>query len=192
MSRPKDKGYEMFAESISGGCGAGPSNDGADVIAQMLSNTSNTPVEALEMDHDFVRLKRYEMIQDSGGAGMFRGGLGVRRVYEVLNEGILLSTNGDRHNTAPWALNGGHEGSKAMFAIIRDGKLKRLPAATNIELRQGDEVIIEISGGGGFGDPRARDRALVRRDLKEERISVAAATEVYGLILDHGRDGSLE
>ncbi len=186
MSRPKDKGYEMFAESISGGCGAGPNNDGADVIAQMLSNTSNTPVEALEMDHDFVRLKSYEMIQDSGGAGMFRGGLGVRRVYEVLNEGILLSTNGDRHNTAPWALNGGHEGSKAMFGIIRDGNLQRLPAATNIELRQGDEVIIEISGGGGFGDPCARDRASVRRDLKEERISAAVATEVYGLNLDHG------
>ncbi len=181
MSRPRGQGYEMFAESISGGYGAGPGNDGADVIAQMLSNTANTPVEALEMDHAFMRLERYEMIQNSGGAGQFRGGLGVRRVYDILEDGVLLSTNGDRHMTGPWALAGGHEGSRAMFGVVRDGKLQKLPAATNLALQRGDKVVIEISGGGGYGDPALRDRAAVRRDLKEGRISAEAARAVYRL-----------
>jgi N-methylhydantoinase B len=182
MSRPKGQGYEMFAESLSGGLGAGPTNDGADVIAQMLSNTANTPIEGLEMDHDFLRIKRYEMVQDSGGAGEHRGGLGVRRVYEVIKDGVLLSTNGDRIMTGPWALVGGQEGSRAMFGIMRNGALMKLPAATNIAVESGDEIIIEISGGGGYGNPKQRDRAAVRQDLKEGRISEAAASTVYGFI----------
>ena len=184
MSRPKGDGYEMFADSLSGGYGAGPANDGADVVAQMLSNTANTPVEALEMDHSFLRIERYEMIQDSGGAGRFRGGLGVRRVYEVIKDGVLLSTNGDRIMTGPWALAGGHEGSLAMFGVIRNGKLHRIPAATNMTINAGDHVIIEISGGGGYGNPETRDRDLVRRDLREGRISAEAAQAIYGLSAD--------
>ena len=181
MSRPKGEGYEMFADSVSGGYGAGPENDGADVIAQMLSNTANTPTEALEMDHDFLRIDRYEMIRDSGGAGRFRGGMGVRRVYEVIKDGVLLSTNGDRIMTGPWALSGGGDGSLAMFGIVRDGDLIRLPAATNIAVEIGDKVVIEISGGGGYGDPKTRDRDAVRQDLAEGRISADAAAKVYGL-----------
>ena len=101
MSRKLERGYEMFAEILMGGNGAGPKNDGAEVVAQMLSNTGNTPVEAIEMDHDFVRIAGYGLIQDSGGAGVRRGGLGFRRVYDILEDGILISTNGDRHNTPP-------------------------------------------------------------------------------------------
>ncbi len=181
MSRPNGDGYEMFADSVSGGYGAGPGNDGADVIAQMLSNTANTPVEALEMDHGFLRIERYEMIRDSGGAGRFRGGMGVRRVYEVIQDGVLLSTNGDRIMTGPWALAGGREGSLAMFGLIRDGVLTRLPAAANIAVARGDRVVIEISGGGGYGDPKSRARDAVRRDLREDRISAGAARDIYGL-----------
>ncbi len=184
MSRKQGVGYEMFAESISGGNGAGPAIDGADVVAQMLSNTANTPIEALEMDHDFVRIRSYELIPDSGGAGTFRGGLGVRRTYDVLADGVLLSTNGDRHMTGPWALAGAGEGSRAMFALRRDGELQPFPAATNMALQAGDQVVIEISGGGGYGDPRGRDRELVRRDLHEDRISADAARRVYGLLED--------
>ena len=183
MSRPLETGagYEMFSESISGGNGAGPANDGADVIAQMLSNTANTPVEALEMDHGFLRVERYELVQDSGGAGRFRGGLGARRVYEVLKDGVLLSTNGDRMMAGAWGLDGGGTSSLSLYGLIRDGELMRLPAATNIAVRAGDRVVIEISGGGGYGDPKTRDRAAVRRDLREDRISAEAARAVYGL-----------
>lgn len=181
MSQPTDGGYQMFTESVSGGNGAGPGNDGADVVAQLLSNTANTPTEALEMDHDFVRIERYEMIRDSGGAGRSRGGLGARRVYEILKDGVLLSTNGDRMMGGPWALDGGAEGSFAMFGVIRDGELLRVPAATNMTVNAGDRVVIEVSGGGGYGDPRERDRENVARDLREDRISPEVAQEVYGV-----------
>ena len=84
--------------------------------------------------------------------------------------------------TGPWALVGGQEGSRAMFGIMRNGALMKLPAATNIAVESGDEIIIEISGGGGYGDPKQRDRAAVRQDLKEGRISEIAASTVYGFI----------
>ena len=134
MSRKHIDGYEMFAEILMGGNGAGPANDGAEVIAQMLSNTGNTPTEAIEMDHDFIRILEYSLIPNSGGAGVQRGGLGQRRVYEVLKDGVLISTNGDRHNTGPWALAGGQTGNLSAYIIVRDGQETRIPAASNFEL----------------------------------------------------------
>ena len=78
MSQPGPEGYQMFAEIIMGGNGAGPTNDGAEVVAQMLSNTGNTPTEAIEMDTDFVRIVEYSLITDSGGAGQQRIGADPR------------------------------------------------------------------------------------------------------------------
>ncbi|MED5573174.1 MAG: hydantoinase B/oxoprolinase family protein, partial [Pseudomonadota bacterium] len=180
MSRKHIDGYEMFAEILMGGNGAGPANDGAEVIAQMLSNTGNTPTEAIEMDHDFIRILEYSLIPNSGGAGVQRGGLGQRRVYEVLKDGVLISTNGDRHNTGPWALAGGQTGNLSAYTIVRDGQETRIPAASNFELNKGDRFIVEICGGGGYGDPKARDRALVANDLRCGRITKEAASELYG------------
>ena len=163
-----------------GGNGAGPANDGAEVIAQMLSNTGNTPTEAIEMDHDFIRILEYSLIPNSGGAGIQRGGLGQRRVYEVLQDGVLISTNGDRHNTGPWALAGGLTGNLSSYIVVRNGKETRIPAASNFELNKGDKFIVEICGGGGYGDPKARDRASVANDLRCGRITEEAASELYG------------
>lgn len=174
-------GYEMFGEIVMGGNGAGPSNDGAEVVAQMLSNTGNTPVEAIEMDLDFVRIAEYALIADSGGAGRHRGGLGVRRVYDILDDDVLISTNSDRHNTAPWGLAGGNDGSLAAFTVIRNGEAMRVPAASNIRCGKGDRFVIEIPGGGGYGDPRTRDPAAIREDLRCGRVSAAAAREIYGV-----------
>ncbi len=179
MSRKLEKGYEMFAEILMGGNGAGPENDGAEVIAQMLSNTGNTPVEAIEMDHDFVRIAEYGLIPDSGGAGAQRGGLGFRRVYDILEDGVLISTNGDRHNTPAWSLAGGKESKLSAYILVRDGVETRVPAASNIEVRKGDQFIVEISGGGGYGDPNSRDRALVAADVRCGRISPEAASDAY-------------
>jgi N-methylhydantoinase B len=181
MSRRGAGGYEMFGEIVMGGNGAGPGNDGAEVVAQMLSNTGNTPVEAIEMDLEFVRITEYALITDSGGAGQHRGGLGVRRVYDILDDDVLISTNSDRHNTAPWGLAGGNDGSLAAFTVIRNGEALRVPAASNIPCNKGDRFVIEIPGGGGYGDPRTRDPAAIRDDLRCGRISEAAAREIYGV-----------
>lgn len=180
MSHRTAEQVDMFAEIIMGGNGAGEGCDGADVVAQMLSNTGNTPVEAIEMDHRFVRIREYALIQDSGGAGRFRGGLGARRVYEILEDDVLISTNSDRHESRPWSLAGGEEGSLAAFTVIRDGKAERIPGASNFHLNRGDQFVVEISGGGGFGDPREREQALVDDDVRCGRISLDAARTVYG------------
>ena len=105
----------------------------------------------------------------------------MRRTYEILKDGVLLSTYGDRHNMPPWSLEGGYEGSVSAFTIHRDGEAIRIPASTNIEVRKGDRFVIEISGGGGYGDPKLRDPAAVRDDLACGRISAKAAREIYGL-----------
>ncbi len=181
MSQRAAAGYQMFAEIIMGGNGAGSGNDGAEVVAQMLSNTGNTPVEAIEMDQDFVRIAEYALITDSGGAGRQRGGLGVRRTYDILGDDVLISTNSDRHNSTPWGLASGHDGSFVSFTLVRDGEEIRYPGASNIQCRRGDRFVIEISGGGGYGDPKLRERAAVRDDLACGRISQDAAKETYGL-----------
>ncbi|MDH3701660.1 MAG: hydantoinase B/oxoprolinase family protein [Alphaproteobacteria bacterium] len=177
-------GYQMFAEIIMGGNGAGPDNDGAEVVAQMLSNTGNTPVEAIEMDNDFIRIEEYALIPDSGGPGRRRGGLGVRREYAILKDGVLISTNSDRHNTAPWGLAEGRDGNLACFTLIRDGKETRVPGASNIECKQGDRFRIQIPGGGGYGDPATRDPAAVLDDVRCGRISKRAAQDEYGVNVD--------
>ena len=181
MSRPKGDSYEMFTDLTAGGNGAGPANDGEDVVAQTLSNTANTPIEALEMDHRFVRVESYAMAQDSAGAGQFRGGMGARRVYEVLQDGVLLSTNGDRMMAKPLGIAGGCASGANFYGVLRDGVVMQIPAATNMTVNAGDKVIVEVAGGGGYGDPKRRDRDAVRRDLAQGRISVEAARQIYGL-----------
>ena len=173
---------EMFAEIIMGGNGAGIHNDGAEVVAQMLSNTGNTPVEAIEMDQRFVRVRDYALIADSGGAGRQRGGLGVRRSYDILKDGVLISTNSDRHDSSPWGLAGGHDSGRTTFTLYRGNKAVRIPGASNIECGKGDRFVIEICGGGGYGDPTERDREAVREDVRCGRVSEQAAADIYGLV----------
>ena len=172
---------EMFAEIIMGGNGAGPNNDGAEVVAQMLSNTGNTPAEAIEMDQNFVRVIDYALIPDSGGAGRQRGGLGVRRSYNILKDNVLITTNSDRHESSPWGLAGGLDAGRTTFTVYRDNQEIRVPGASNIECRKGDRFVIEITGGGGYGDPKDRDRDAVRDDVRCGRITELAAIEIYGL-----------
>jgi N-methylhydantoinase B len=164
-----------------GGNGAGPNNDGAEVVAQMLSNTGNTPAEAIEMDQNFVRVIDYVLIPDSGGAGRQRGGLGVRRSYDILKDNVLITTNSDRHESSPWGLAGGLDAGRTTFTVYRDNQEIRVPGASNIECRKGDRFVIEITGGGGYGDPKDRDRDAVRDDVRCGRITELAAIEIYGL-----------
>jgi N-methylhydantoinase B len=175
------KKYEMFIEIIGGGLGAAADSDGEDAIGQLLSNTGNIPVEAVENELSMFQLERYELIQDSGGGGQFRGGLGLRRVYRILKDNVILSTYSDRFEFAPWGLFGGEDGSKSNFLINRDGKKINLPANSNIKLQKGDLFIAETSGGGGYGSPKQRRIDLIIKDLEEGRISLQKAQKNYGV-----------
>jgi len=171
----------IYVEAVGGGGGARPHKDGLDGIQVHITNTSNLPVESLEI-HYPLRVERYEFISDSGGAGRFRGGLGLRRDIRVLAEGVHLSAHGDRHRHAPWGLAGGHAGRPGAYIINPGGPHeRRLPSkCAAASLKRGDLLRIETPGGGGYGDPHKRDRQAVTADLSSGKISLTEARRSYG------------
>jgi N-methylhydantoinase B len=178
-SRRGLKGYEMFTEILAGGNSGACGYDGAEAIPQILSNTGNAQVEAIERSHEFVRVLEYALIADSAGAGEFRGGVGVRKCFEVLADDVLLSTNGDRHQSSPWGLDGGGEGSRTAYRIHRreGGAVEVIDASGLHTMNHGDVFEMIIPGGGGWGVSSARDPARVLTDVRNVRVSEAAARE---------------
>jgi N-methylhydantoinase B len=173
-------GYSVYHEVFGGGNGATILDDGEDCLAQGLSNTANTPVESLETEYAFMRVKFYGLARHSAGHGRHRGGLGARKIYEILDDDVTLSTAGDRHTTVPWGLDGGGDGSHCSYTIERRGELIPIGALTTCRLEKGDLVICETSAGGGHGNPLERPRALVVRDLHDGRVSLDEARDIYG------------
>jgi N-methylhydantoinase B len=172
---PDSRGYDMFVDICGGGLGAGVGYDGADATDNPVSNCSNTPVEALEVDHRFCRIIAYELLPDSGGVGQWRGGLGFRRVYEILEDGVVFSSYSDRFETAAEGLLGGGSGAHGSYTLHRDGESTPLPMSLNIELRRGDILECRFGGGGGFGNPDDRDSAAVERDVREGKVVLSQA-----------------
>ena len=173
-TRPSDGSTWIYSESIGGGDGAGSEKDGMDGVHVYLTNTSNLPVEALEREYPLTLL-RYELVDDSGGAGKFRGGMGLRRVYRAeSNCRIRFETT--RQLSAPWGLEGGLEGGKSTFEFSRPSKEPGISWMV-----PGDTARIVTPGGGGYGSPGERDREQLAEDVREARISSAMAAGAYGL-----------
>jgi N-methylhydantoinase B len=156
-----------YYETIGGGMGARHNKDGIDGVHTHMSNTLNTPVEALEMTYPFL-VKEYSLIDDSGGGGKFRGGLGIRRSIQVLTD-CTLSVQSERRKFAPYGLFGGGEGRKGRNVLFRKEKTVELPSKTTYQLLKGDIVRIETPGGGGYGNPGERFEILKKKDEKERR-----------------------
>jgi len=176
---PRTGGYFVYIETIGGGFGGRATKDGLDGVQVHITNTSNLPVECLESEYP-LRVERYELIPDSGGAGRWRGGMGIHRQIRVVAHDAVFRVAGTRQKTAPWGLFGGKAGAKGSMVIFReaaDGKPRGLK-----ELGPGDVLSILTPGAGGYGDPRERERELVGRDLREGRISLEKAVSEYGFI----------
>jgi N-methylhydantoinase B len=174
---PRTREFYVYLETIGGGSGARATKDGLDGVHVHLTNTSNLPVEALESEYPLV-LERYELVDGSGGAGKFRGGMGLLRQVRVEDHECRTYIHGSRFARGPWGLFGGHEGGRARFDF--DAGVE-FPAKARAVLHAGQRVCITTPGAGGYGDPLQRDRAAVRRDLREGRISAASARCDYGL-----------
>ncbi len=169
----------IVGELIAGGSGAARDRDGVDAVDTDASNCMNLPAEALEMDAP-LRLHRVALRRDSGGAGQYRGGLGVVREYEVLADGISFTHRGERHFSEAPGLNGGRAGVAAHSIILRaDGREEVIPSKALTVLDKGDRVIVQTPGGGGYGDPTLRRHIAV--DVANGKVSVQAAHELYGL-----------
>ncbi len=174
--------YFVDYENFAGGQGARGHSDGLDVVQVNMSNTSNLPVESLEMEFP-LRIERYEMIADSGGAGRFRGGLGAVRDVRVLCDKATVALRSARQRFAAGGLAGGRPGALGAFILNPDSTAeRRLPSTgSSIPLARGDVLRVVTPGGGGFGDPRERDRERVRRDREQGKVSVESAAQVYRL-----------
>jgi len=141
----------VFYETIGGGHGAGPRGDGVSGRHSHMTNTRNTPVEAIE--HTLpVRVLAQELREGSGGKGRFRGGDGIRRAYEFL-EGATLTINSERRVYAPYGLHGGEPGKPGLNRLIQDGKDRTMGGKVSARVRPDDRLIIETPGGGGWGEP---------------------------------------
>jgi N-methylhydantoinase B len=143
---------EPFAyyETIAGGMGARPGKPGVSGVHTHMTNSLNTPAEALEFAYP-LRVRRYSLRPGSGGEGKFRGGDGIVREIEVLTncEVTLLA---DRRTRGPWGLSGGADGAPGKTFITRhDGSVDSMPAKFSTRLRSGERITIETPGGGGWG-----------------------------------------
>ncbi|MGH6681194.1 MAG: hydantoinase B/oxoprolinase family protein, partial [Bradyrhizobium sp.] len=181
----EDGHYYLYVETIGGGSGARAYKDGTDGVQVHMTNTSNLPVEALEKEYPLM-IERYELVEDSGGAGRWRGGLGLRRVYRALGHGMVFSGQSERSVHPPWGLSGGHAGGTGRIEIHHDGgtpqRLANKPAS--IEVPEDAAVSIETPGAGGYGQPGERDRGLILEDLKSGKFSLAFMRHHYGAAAD--------
>jgi N-methylhydantoinase B len=180
LARLSDGRYRVCLETYGGGFGASAVADGADGIAAPLSNTTNSPVEALDMTFDYFRIVGYELHQDSFGHGLHRGGLGMSRTYEMLEDDVDFSLYGDRFEIAPEGLDGGSAGVLTRAELIREGERIAVDLKRGVRLRKGDRVVVSTSGGAGYGDPRQRARESVAADVEQGVISRQVAREIYG------------
>jgi N-methylhydantoinase B len=165
----------VYIDIQGGGAGARPTKDGRDGQDSHLARFMNTPIEAAELEYP-VRIERYELIPDSGGAGKFRGGLAVRRDIRVLIDNVTFSRYGDRQEFAPWGIFGGKEGSKGRFFMNPGTPAeKRLKSKGLDTLKKDDVVSLVLPGAGGYGDPAQRDKAALERDIRDGKVTEAGA-----------------
>src|SRR5215831_5718904 len=179
---PRTGRHYVSYETVKGGFGARPSKDGINAIASGISNTMNTPVEVLEMAFP-LRVERYAVNPDSGGAGQFRGGCGAVRTWRLLEgadaTGALCM---ERMTSPPFGLRGGSAGAAAVVTLTTpDGKSRNLPCKGAFQAPAGSVVTMITPGSGGFGLPARRSPAAIGQDLLDGYVSCDGAARDYGV-----------
>jgi N-methylhydantoinase B len=180
---PRSGRHYVSYETVKGGYGARPNKDGINCIASGISNTMNTPVEIMEMTFP-VRIERYEVNPDSGGAGRYRGGCGARRVWRLLAgadaTGALCM---ERMTSPPFGLLGGAPGAGAAVKLTTaDGVTRDLPSKGAFAAPAGSIIDMITPGSGGFGPVVERDAAAIGRDLLDGYVSAVAAERDYSIV----------
>jgi N-methylhydantoinase B/oxoprolinase/acetone carboxylase alpha subunit len=161
------------------------------MIVTINGNCRNTPVEVFETRYPAFRIESYRLTADSGGPGTFRGGLGGERIFTVTVDEVTVGALLNRMRADPWGILGGGAGAHGGLWVRRGGNgewrtfVEEFGTASpskfsGVMLHDGDQVKILMPGGGGYGDPLERDRALIERDLHEGFVTIEAAREHYG------------
>jgi N-methylhydantoinase B len=172
--------YRVYLEVYGGGFGASVRKNGCDAVDSPLSNCTNTPVEATDMDFEHFRIIGYGLVPDSCGHGKHRGGLGFFRRFEILSDNVNFAMYADRFRIAPYGLFGGTDGQPGRGDVLRNGKLIKLKSKDGMTLHKGDILTIHTAGGGGYGAPTERSRAEIAHDVKHGFLTAETARAVYG------------
>ena len=176
---------ELFVNIASciGGWGATLGQDGEGPYKTMAhGDTPDVPAEAQEALYP-LRIEMQRLRVDSGGAGEYRGGLGIEKVILALAP-CQLKLSFDRTGCPPWGIRGGGEGARPHVVIERPGREPEVRFKGTFDLAAGDRVRVMTSGGGGYGDPRRRAPERVARDVRLGYVSRDAAHQWYGVALD--------
>lgn len=169
---PRTGRQYVYLETLGGGMGARATKDGKDGVQVNITNTSNLPVEAIEIEYP-LRVEEYALVENSGGAGRFRGGLGLRRAIRPINHDCEFNGVGERFRNRPWGIFGGAPGAAGRFFTLDDaGTRQDLPSkATRIRLTPQMAAVIETPGAGGYGPPQERSQELLRQDVESGKFS---------------------
>jgi N-methylhydantoinase B len=173
----------IIVDMISGCWGGRPDKDGIEAITNPSQNLSNTPVEVLERTHP-VRIEEYALVPDSGGAGRHRGGVGLARSYRLLANEATLQLRADRVRFAPYGLEGGGVGGTSGNWLGEGDARRTIPGKVTMTMRKGELLTHHQAGGGGHGDPFARDPEAVARDVWNGKVGAEAARTLYGVVVD--------
>jgi len=177
---PARGGYYVYLETIGGGAGATAHADGQDGVQVHITNTSNLPVECLEMEYPLL-VSEYALVAESGGPGRWRGGMGIRRTIEVLGHEASFLGSLDRARIAPWGLGGGQPGGCGAIVLNPGTPAERLlPSKVwGFRLAPGDRASVVTPGSGGWGPPGERPADAVRADVEDGVVSAERARREY-------------
>jgi N-methylhydantoinase B len=181
----------IFYEYPAGGTGGFDGGDGSNTVRTWTESDMTTlqPIEAVEQLYP-VRIERTALREDSGGPGRWRGGLGLTREVRIQVAGSQLSVLAEKSVLPPFGVSGGAAGATNRFWVRRNGQHVQsspLPGkVSGFPLELGDVLLMESSGGGGFGDPLERDPERVAADAAEGYVTSAAAEAIYGVVLREG------
>ena len=174
---PRNGSSYVYLETLGGGMGARPDRDGKDGVQVHITNTSNLPVEAIEAEYPLL-VEEYALVEDSGGAGRFRGGTGLRRAVRPVGHECVFNGVGERFSHRPWGLFGGEAGASGRFMLREsNGTHAQLPDKTNkVPVRPDQSVVVETPGAGGYGPPSQR----IAQDVATDRESGKFSREFLG------------
>ena len=177
---PRTNTPYLYLETLGGGFGGRADRDGKDGVQVHITNTSNLPIEAIETEYP-LRVLAYEIIEDSGGAGRYRGGAGLRRIVQPVDHCCTFNGAGERFRNPPWGVFGGGPGRTGCFLLRSGGGDTLLPVKPSaVEVGPDERVIVETPGAGGYGDPSGRTSTLVAEDLRSGKFTRDFVTKHYG------------
>jgi N-methylhydantoinase B len=182
--RPERRPF-IIVDMICGAWGGRPDKDGLEAVTNASQNLSNMPVEVMEAEHP-VRIEDYAFVEDSCGAGRWRGGLGLRRTYRILASEALLQMRTDRLRFRPYGLAGGGPGGASRNHMVVAGARRELPGKITTTVAQDTLIVHEQAGGGGFGDPLERAPQAVLDDHLDGKVSAVFARRHHGVVLRQG------